>query len=74
MSIAVTANKTHNATVAVAEAIKQVAYTPTATQATIIAADVAFAKTAVASAIVNGVNPIVFMTILRSLGRGSEGF
>ena len=72
MSTVQSENKTHNATVAAAEAARQATVVTTATKATVVTAEVTFYKAAVASAITNGVNPIMFMTALRENGRGFE--
>lgn len=60
-----TTSQTHDNKVAVAEAVRQAAVTPTATAAAVIAAEKTFYTTLALSAIANGVSPSVFSQALR---------
>jgi hypothetical protein len=63
-------NSAHRAALLAAEQTRQAAITPGASQATVKAADIAYYRSALASAIANGVSPIQFTTALRELGTG----
>jgi hypothetical protein len=68
MSIIRTENSTHRAACAAAEAVRQA--TSQTTQATAAAADIAFYRTCLASAIVNSCATAQFETALKELGTG----
>jgi len=68
MSVVVTGNVTHDANVAKAEGVRQVAVANAANQAAIIAAEIAFYKTCLKSAIANGCGAEPFIVGLKQLG------
>ena len=69
MSTSNSGNKNHDATVNVAESVRQSAAAG-ASQATIKTAEITFYRAALASAIANGIQPGVFISALRELGTG----
>jgi hypothetical protein len=69
MSISMSPNLTHNATVAVAEGVRQTAVAAASTQAAVRTAEVTFHSTCRSSAISNGVSPSVHIWALVSLGQ-----
>lgn len=73
MSTVQTGKAAHDAKVAVAEAIRQAAVTPTATKAVIDAAETTFYRTCVTSAIANGCSPTPFLTALAEKHVGIYG-
>ena len=73
MGVVKTGNVTHDAAVYKAETVRQAAAVPTATPATVKAADVTFFQTAAASGAANNCSPSVFLFALQALGRGLYG-
>lgn len=69
MSVSKSGNKNHDDTVNAAESVRQVACAG-ATQAACITAEIAFYRTALASAKANGIGIEPFVTALRALGTG----
>jgi hypothetical protein len=65
-----TGNKTHDAAMQTAEATRQLAQVPGASQATLKAADVQYFRSARASAIANGIQPGFAIAALQELGTG----
>jgi hypothetical protein len=70
MSMIVTENRQHNSNLAAAELARQVASAPGATAAQIKAADIAYHRAALASALKNGCGVEPFLVALRDLGVG----
>lgn len=70
MSKIASENRIHQANCDAAELTRQVAMNGTPTQATAKAADIAFMRTALASALANNCSPSVFVQALRELGTG----
>jgi len=68
MSTSQTGKAAHDAVVNAAEAVRQTAVVPGASQATVNAAEIAFYRTCLASAKANGVGTECFTTALKSLG------
>jgi len=64
--------KQHQAAIVAAEAVRQAATAGTPTAAQQKAADIAFNRTALASAKVQGVSPAPFFTALLELGTGGS--
>lgn len=71
MSASQSGNRTHDATVSVAESIRQGACTPTATKATVVAAEVTFYRSCIASAVANGVNAEQYHVAIYELTKGA---
>jgi hypothetical protein len=69
MSISMSSNLTHNATVAAAEGIRQTAVAAASTQAAARTAEVTFHTACRTSALANGVSPTVHIYALKSLGQ-----
>jgi hypothetical protein len=65
MSIIKTGNATHDANPLAAESVRQAAQTPGASQSTMAAADIAYYRTAIASAIANGCGSEPFRNALK---------
>jgi len=65
-----TTNSTHNANMIVATGVWQAAVAGTPSQATVRAADIAWARTGLASAKANGIATTQFVTMLQELGTG----
>lgn len=63
--------KAHDDACIKAEAVRQAAVTPGASQATIRAAEISYFRTCLASAKTNGLSTAVFATALRELGVNS---
>jgi hypothetical protein len=63
-------NASHRAALQAAELTRQASSPPGASQATVKAADIAYYRACVTSALANGVTPQQFMTALRELGTG----
>lgn len=63
-------NKTHDANMQAANNTWQAVVAGTPTQATVRAADIAWAQTGLASAKANGIQPGQFISMLRELGAG----
>lgn len=70
MSVSQSGNRTHDVAVAVAEAARQAVVTKTATRATILAAEIAFFRACITSAVATGINPEQYQTALKELGTG----
>ncbi len=68
MSVIYSENAAHRAAILAAEQARQAACVPGAGQATLRAADITFARAALASCLANGVSPAQFVTALRELG------
>ena len=68
MSIMFSPNKVLNAAVNAAYAVRVAAITPTASAATVRAANIAYFRAARDAAIANGGNPSIFMMALKELG------
>jgi hypothetical protein len=65
-------NATHNANCAAAEALRQASAPTGSSQATYKAADIAYARTCLTSAIANSCATNVFTNMLRELGTGGQ--
>jgi hypothetical protein len=65
-----TTNLSHEAAMAAAEGVRQVALAAATVQTTARNADIAFARAGVASCKLNGINPTQFITQLQELGTG----
>ena len=63
-----TSNKTFNDTANSAEAARQAASVPGATQTVVMSADVAYFRSVIKAAVANGISPSVYNQALRSLG------
>jgi len=70
MSVTYSENATHRANLLAAEQVRQAAAVPGATMAQLKAADIAFFRTARASAIANGCGVAQFVAALYELGTG----
>jgi hypothetical protein len=70
MSTSNTGNLTHDGAVQVAESSRQAVVVKGATQATVVAAEIAFYRAARASAIANKCSPSTFIQALKDLGVG----
>ena len=70
MSISKSGNKSHDDAVNAAEGARQVATAPGATQAACITAEIAFYRTALASAKANGIGIEPIVAALKQLGTG----
>ena len=70
MSVIYSENSGHRAALLSAEQTRQASSPPGATQVTLKVADIAFYRSALASAVSSGVSPIQFEFALRELGTG----
>lgn len=71
MAVHMTGNKNHDDATAKSESVRQAAVVAAGpTQLSVKAADIAHYRSCLASAILNGVNPGIFMQALRELGTG----
>jgi len=70
MSVTYSENSGHRAALLSAEQTRQASSPPDASQATLKAADIAFYRSALASAVANGVPTSQFEFALRELGTG----
>lgn len=68
MSTVQSENKTHNAAVSKAEGVRQTAVAAASSQAAVTAAEIAFYRSALASAQANGCSTDSFVFALKSLG------
>jgi len=70
MSVIYSENSGHRAALLAAEQVRQAAAVPGATQSALRNADIAFYRSALASAVANGLSPAQFEFALRELGTG----
>jgi hypothetical protein len=72
MSQSQSGSQAHNTTVNAAEGVRQVAIAAASTQAAANAAEIVMQRACLASALLNGIQPGVYITALKSLGTGGS--